>query len=88
MFDPRERIVERLERIVSDEEMDELINFGPDCYQKAGSPPLVFAEGPALADGLSLKWQAGSVKYCEKDDDSAESLLKKVFSALLGKNAQ
>ena len=80
--------MERPGHIVSDEEMDELINFGPDCYQKAGSPPLVFAEGPALTDDLSLKWQAGSVKYCEKDGDSAESLQRKVFSALLGKNPQ
>lgn len=79
--------MERPERTVSDEEMDELINFGPDCYQKAGSPPLVFALGPALTDDLSLR-QAGSVKYCEKDGDSAESLLKKVFSALMGRNAQ
>ena len=80
--------MERPEHLVSDQEMDELLNFGPNCYQKAGSPPIIFADGPAHLDDLSLKWQGGHMKYCEKDGDSVDSLQQKVFSALLGPSAQ
>lgn len=80
--------MEQRERLVSDEEMDELLNYGPDYYQKAGSPPLVFADGPAHDDDLLSRGQLGSVKYCGNGNDSAESLPQKVFSALLGQSGE
>jgi len=77
--------VEKEERIVSDEEMAELMNFGPNYYQKLGSPPIAIANGPAYGEDQLLRGHVGGVKYCEKDNESAESLQRKVFSALLGK---
>jgi len=80
--------MKNLEPPLSNEEMDELIKYGPACHRENGSPPIFFANGPVASDDQFLSGNVGGIVYCKKDNDSTESLQQEVFSILLGGSHQ
>ena len=69
--------------VVTDEELDNLINYGPQRYKEIGSPPIYFAGEPFSSDAQFLRGNAGGVVYCKKEGDSMESVVNEVFATLL-----